>query len=85
MNKKQYQKDYRDFSEHPLASLFFEYVNILKLHNFHQEAENLLKISEQYYLPENCKIIKNIIIAMQRAAVYDEKNKFEQYLQQLQN
>ena len=51
----------------------------------HKEAEDLLAISEQYYLPENCKIIRNIIIAMQRATVSDEKNKFEQYLQQLQS
>ena len=53
MKKKQYHKDYNDFSDHPLASLFFEYVDILKSHNFHKEAEDLLKISEQYYLPEN--------------------------------
>ena len=85
MKKKQYHKDYNDFSDHPLASLFFEYVDILKSHNFHKEAEDLLKISEQYYLLENCKIITNIIIEMQKVAVSDETNKFQQYLQQLQN
>jgi hypothetical protein len=69
----------------PLASLFFEYVDILKSHNFHKEAEDLLKISEQYYLPENNKIITKIIIEMQKAAVSNEKNKFEQLLEQLQN
>ena len=85
MNTTQYQKDLKDFSDYPLASLFFGYIDVLKSHNFHKEAEDLLAISEQYYLPENCKIIRNIIIAMQRATVSDEKNKFEQYLQQLQN
>lgn len=85
MKKKQYHKNYNDFSDHPLASLFFEYVDILKSHNFHKEAEDLLKISEQYYLPENCKIITNIIIEMQKAAVSDETNKFQQLLRQLQN
>ena len=85
MKKKQYHKDYNDFSDHPLASLFFEYVDILKSHNFHKEAEDLLKISEQHYLPENCKIITNIIIEMQKVAVSDETNKFQQYLRQLQN
>lgn len=85
MKKKQYHKDYNDFSDHPLASLFFEYVDILKSHNFHKEAEDLLKISEQYYLLENCKIITNIIIEMQKVAVSDETNKFQQYLRQLQN
>ena len=85
MKKKQYHKDYNDFSNHPLASLFFEYVDILKSHNFHKEAKDLLKISEQYYLPENCKIITNIIIEMQKVAVSDEINKFQQLLRQLQN
>ena len=85
MKTKQYHKDYNDFSDHPLASLFFEYVDILKSHNFHTEAEDLLKISEQYYLLENCKIITNIIIEMQKVAVSDETNKFQQLLRQLQN
>ena len=85
MISKQHKKDYDDFSEHPLASLFFEYVDILKSHNFHKEAEDLILISEKYYLPENNKIITKIIIAMQRAAVSDEKNKFDQLLEQLQN
>ena len=85
MISKQHKKDYDDFSEHPLASLFFEYVDILKSHNFHKEAEDLLKISEQHYLPENCKIITNIIIEMQKVAVSDETNKFQQLLRQLQN
>ena len=85
MKKKQYHKDYNDFSDHPLASLFFEYVDILKSHNFHKEAEDLLKISEQHYLPENCKIITNIIIEMQKVAVSDETKKFQQLLRQLQN
>lgn len=83
MKKKQYQQDYNGFSEHPLASLFFEYVNILKSHNFHKEAEDLLKISEQYYLPEYRNIITKIIIEMQKTTVYDETNKFEQLLRQL--
>jgi hypothetical protein len=81
----QHKKDYDNFSDHPLASLFFEYIDILKSHNFHKEAEDLLKISEQYYLPENNKIITKIIIEMQKAAVSNEKNKFEQLLEQLQN
>ncbi len=85
MKKNQYHKDYNDFSDHPLASLFFEYVDILKSHNFHKEAEDLLKISEQHYLPENCKIITNIIIEMQKVAVSDETKKFQQLLRQLQN
>lgn len=85
MVSKQHTKDYDNFSEHPLSSLFFEYVNILKQHHFLQEAEDLLAIAKQYYLPENRNIITKIIIEMQRAAVSDETNKFRQLLRQLQN
>ena len=85
MISKQHKKDYDDFSEHPLASLFFGYVDILKSHNFHKEAEDLLKIAKQHYLPENRNIITKIIIEMQKAAVSDETNKFQQLLRQLQN
>ena len=45
MTSAQHKKDYKDFSEHPLAPLFFEYVDILKSRNFHQEAEDLLILS----------------------------------------
>ena len=61
MKKKQYQQYYDDFFEHPLASLFFEYVDILKQHHFHKEADDLIAVSEKYYLPENNKIITKII------------------------
>ena len=83
MKIKQYHKDYDDFSDNPLASLFFKYVNILKSRNFHKEAEDLLAISKQYYLPENRNIITKIIIEMQKAAASDETNKFQQLLRQL--
>jgi len=83
MINTQYKKDYNDFSDHPLAPLFFEYVNVLKSHHFHKEAEDLLAISERYYLPENRNIITKIVVEMQKAAVSNETNKFHQYLRQL--
>lgn len=76
MINKQYTKDYSDFAEHPLAHLFFEYVNTLRSHNFHKEADDLLAISERYYLSENRNIITQIIIEMQKASVSDELQKF---------
>ena len=85
MKNLSHNKIYNSFLEHPLAPLFFEYIDILKSHNFHKEAEDLLKITKQHYLPENRNIITKIIIEMQKAAVSDEKNKFEQLLGQLQN
>jgi hypothetical protein len=83
MKKKQYQQDYNGFSENPLSPLFYQYIDILKSHHFHKEAEDLLKVAKQHYLPENRNIITKIIIEMQKATAYDETNKFEQYLRQL--
>jgi len=83
MKNKQYRKDYDNFSEHPLASLFFEYVDILKSHHFLKEAEDLVTVSEQYYLPENRNIITKIIIERQKVVVSDETDKLHRLLKQL--
>ena len=80
MKNKQYNQSYNDFSENHLAPLFYQYIDILKSHHFHKEAKDLLKVAKQHYLPENSKII----IELQKGAVSDEMNKFEQLLRQLQ-
>jgi len=74
----QHKKDYDDFSEHPLSSLFFEYINVLKQHHFTKEAEDLQEVAKEYYLPENRNIITKIIIEMQKASVSCETSKFKQ-------
>jgi hypothetical protein len=83
MNSIQYYKDHNNFIDHPLAPLFYQFVEILEKGGFYKEAEDLQKIAEKYYLPENRTIILKIIIEMQRAAVSDEETKLEQLLQQL--
>jgi hypothetical protein len=83
MNSIQYYKDHNNFIDHPLAPLFYQFVEILEKRGFYKEAEDLQKIAEKYYLPENRTIILKIIIEMQRAAVSDEETKLEQLLQQL--
>ena len=83
MRSRQYKREYDNFSEHPLAYLFFKLVDMLKRDHFHKEADDLIAISEKYYLPENNKIITKIIIGMQRSAVSDETKKFHQHLREL--
>lgn len=83
MISKQRTKDYNDFSEHPLAPLFFEYVDILKSRHFHKEAEDLISVAEKYYLPENKKIITKIVTKMQKAELSDNTKWFHQYLREL--
>jgi len=66
------------FSEHPLAPLFFECVNMLKTHNFLKEAEDLIEISKNYELPENRSIITKISVEIQKMAVSNEQGKLQE-------
>ena len=75
--------NYNDFLENPLAPLFYQFIDILKSRCFLKEAEDLEKIAQQHYLPENRNIITKIAIEMQKAAVSNEVNKFEQLLKHL--
>ncbi|BBB57569.1 hypothetical protein MPCS_01580 (plasmid) [Candidatus Megaera polyxenophila] len=74
------ERSYNDFSDNPLAPLFYQFIDILKSRCFLKEAEDLEKIAERHYLPENRNIITRIAIEMQKAAVSNEVNKFEQLL-----
>jgi len=82
MNMK-HNNSYDDFSENPLAPLFYQFIDILKSRCFLKEAEDLEKIAKQHYLPENRNIITKIAIEMQKAAVSNEVTKFEQLLKSL--
>jgi hypothetical protein len=44
----QHKKDHDDFSEHPLAPLFFEYIDVLRKNYFHKEADDLIAVAEKY-------------------------------------
>jgi len=74
------ERSYNDFLDNPLAPLFYQFIDILKSRYFLKEAEDLEKIAERHYLPENRNIITRIAIEMQKAAVSNEVNKFEQLL-----
>ncbi len=77
------EHNYNDFLENPLAPLFYQYIEILKSRCFLKEAEDLEKVAQQHYLPENLNIITRIAIEMQKAAVSNEVTKFEQLLKGL--
>ena len=66
------------FSEHPFSALFYQYIDTVKSRGFHKEAEELMHVAKYYYLPENRKIITKIVSEMQKAALFDEANKFKQ-------
>ena len=71
------------FSEHPLAPLFFECVNMLKAHNFLKEVEDLIEISKNYELLENRNIITKISVEIQKMAVSNEKERLQDLTERL--
>ena len=70
------------FTNNPLAPLFFEYVDILRSHHFHKEADNLIAASEQYHLPENKIIVIKIVMEMQKVAVLEAQDKLDMITEQ---
>ena len=83
MGINQNNQESETFTNNPLAPLFFEYVDILKAHHFHKEAEDLIEASEQYHLPENRIIVTKIVMEMQRVAVSNEQGKLQDLVERL--
>ena len=77
MGIDQNNQESETFTNNPLAPLFFEYVDILRSHHFHKEADNLIAASEQYHLPENKIIVTKIVIEMQRLTVLEAQDKLD--------
>ena len=75
MGINQNNQETETFTNNTLAPLFFEYVDILKAHHFHKEAEDLVEASEQYHLPENRIVVTKIVMEMQRVAVLEAQDK----------
>lgn len=77
------QSTITEFSQHPLASLFYQYIDTLKAHYFLKEAEDLLQLASRYRLPENRDILAKIIIELKKAALSEELYKFKQLVHEL--
>lgn len=56
------EHNYNNFSENPLAPLFYQFIDILKSRCFLKEAEDLEKIAQQHYLPENRNIKLKLLL-----------------------
>ena len=77
MRSDQFYQANIDFASHPLAPLFFNFIDILKTRGYHRMADDLLKISKQQYIADNRQIIAKIILEMMnidREAANDNKD-----------
>ena len=78
---------YSTFAEHPLAPLYFKYIDILISRDLNHDIQHLLDIAN-VPLPlsnENVSLIAEIISTMKEIAYEDEVNEFEELRHQLEN
>ena len=55
-------KSYNSFSEHPLAPLYFKYIDILISKDLNYDVQYLLDIANAPLTPENLDFITKVII-----------------------
>ena len=70
-----YDKTYNNFAKHPLAPLYFKYLDIIVSKNLNYDVQHLRDIAHNPLTPENMKIISEVIVNMQML-LKDDTNPF---------
>ena len=77
MINSNYGKTYNNFAEHPLAPIYFKYIDILISRDLNQDVQHLLDIANSPMTEENTKIIAEIVASMEML-VKDDYNEFSE-------
>ena len=77
MINSNYGKTYNNFAEHPLAPIYFKYIDILISRDLNQDVQHLLDIANSPITEENIKIIAKIVASMEML-VKDDYNEFSE-------
>jgi hypothetical protein len=77
MINSNYGKTYNNFAEHPLAPIYFKYIDILISRDLNQDVQHLLDIANSPITEENTKIIAEIVASMEML-VKDDYNEFSE-------
>jgi hypothetical protein len=85
MINSNYGKTYNSFAEHPLAPIYFKYIDILISRDLNQDVQHLLDIADAPITDETTEIFTNIVAALVRIANEDNINEFEELGRQLDN
>jgi hypothetical protein len=80
-----YGKTYNSFAEHPLAPIYFKYIDILISKDLNQDVQHLLDIADAPITEETREIFTDIVAALVRIANEDNINEFEELGRQLDN
>lgn len=75
MVNSEYDRTYNSFAEHPLAPLYFKYLDIVVSKDLNYDVQHLRDIAHGPLTPENMKIISEIIANMQKL-LKDDTNPF---------
>lgn len=75
MRNSDYGKTYNNFAEHPLAPLYFKYLDIVASKNLNYDVQHLRDITHNPLTPENMKIISEVIVNIQML-LKDDTNPF---------
>ena len=65
MINSEYDNTYNSFAEHPLAPLYFKYLDIVASKDLNYDVQHLRDIAHCPLTPENMKIISEVIVNMQ--------------------
>ncbi len=85
MMNSNYGQTYNSFAEHPLAPIYFKYIDILISRDLNQDVQHLLDIADAPITEETREIFTDIVAALVRIANEDNLNEFEELGQQLDN
>lgn len=77
MINSNYGKTYNSFTEHPLAPLYFKYIDILIAKDLNQDVQHLLDIANSPLTDENIKAIAEIVASMEML-IKDDYNEFSE-------
>lgn len=85
MMNSNYGKVYNNFAEHPLAPIYFKYIDILISKDFNLDVQYLLDIAHSPITEENIEIFTDIVAALVKIANEDNVNEFDELRRQLEN
>ena len=85
MMNSNYGKTYNSFAEHPLAPIYFKYIDILISRDVNQDVQHLLDTADAPITEENTEVFTDIVAALVRIANEDNVNEFEELGHQLDN
>jgi hypothetical protein len=75
MVNSEYDNTYNSFAEHPLAPLYFKYLDIVASKDLNYDVQHLRDIAHNPLTPENMKIISEVIVNIQML-LKDDTNPF---------